>query len=76
MNERKTISESKGIFHKEFPYVIPSIYRRIVDEYLVELNLLRNQNEFYEDSLFAYGLIMSFNRFMNGYQPIEHVNKI
>ncbi len=76
MDERKTISESKGLFHKEFPFVIPSLYRRVVDEYLVELNLLRNQKYFAEDRLFSYGLIKSFERFMTGYQPKNHVSKI
>ena len=45
MSERKTISDSKGFFHNEFPYVIPAIYRKVTDELLVELNLLSHQKE-------------------------------
>ena len=44
LDVRKTISDSKAFFHNDFPYVIPSIYRKIVDEFLVELNLLSNQS--------------------------------
>ncbi len=76
MGERKTISESKGIFHKEFPYVIPSIYRKVIDEYIVELNLLKNQKNFKEDYLFSYGLVKSYEIFTQGYQPKAFLNNI
>ncbi len=76
MSVRKTISDSKGFFHKEFPYVIPSIYRKIVDEYLVELNLLSNQANFKIDGLFSYGLTQSFAIFTEGYEPEEHKSLI
>ena len=76
MSERKTVSASKGLFHKDFPFVIPSIYRKVIDEYLVELNLLSNQSSFYVDGLFSYGLLKSFDIFTNGYEPASHKNKI
>ena len=76
MSVRKTISDSKGFFHNEFPYVIPSIYRKVVDEYLVELNLLSNQANFKIDGIFSYGLTNSFSTFTEGYQPKEHQNMI
>ena len=76
MSERKTVSASKGQFHKDFPFVIPSIYRKVIDEYLVELNLLSNQSSFYIDGLFSYGLIKSFDIFTNGYEPESHKCKI
>ena len=76
MSDRKTISASKSFFHKEFPFVIPSVYRKVIDEYLVELNLLSNQASFKIDGIFAYGLVKSFDVFTNGYQPIEHKEKI
>ena len=37
-------------------YVIPGLYKEIVDEMLVELNLLNHQNEFSQDYLFCVGL--------------------
>ena len=76
MGERKTVSASKGLFHKDFPFVIPSIYRKVIDEYLVELNLLSNQSSFYVDGLFSYGLLKSFDIFTNGYEPASHKYKI
>ena len=76
MSERKTVSASKGLFHKDFPFVIPSIYRKVIDEYLVELNLLSNQSSFYLDGLFSYGLLKSFDIFTNGYEPASHKYKI
>ncbi len=76
MSVRKTISDSKAIFHKEFPFVIPSVYRRVVDEYLVELNLLSNQSSFKIDGIFSYGFTSSFTTFTQGYTPDEHRNLI
>jgi len=76
LSERKTVSASKGLFHKDFPFVIPSIYRKVIDEYLVELNLLSNQSSFYVDGLFSYGLLKSFDIFTNGYEPASHKYKI
>ena len=34
LSVRATISDSKSDFHKEFPYVIPPIYRKLADELL------------------------------------------
>ena len=76
MSVRKTISDSKGFFHNDFPYVIPSIYRKIVDEYLVELNLLSNQTKFNLDGFFSFGLLKSFDVFTQGYQPPDHKDLI
>ena len=52
LKEKLTVSDSKKLFHEKFPYVIPGLYKRIVDEMLVELNLLNHQNEFKQDYLF------------------------
>ncbi|WP_413679146.1 photosystem II biogenesis protein Psp29 [Prochlorococcus sp. MIT 0916] len=76
MSVRATISDSKSDFHKEFPYVIPPIYRKLADELLVELHLLSHQKNFKNDSIFAIGLKEIFNKFTNGYKPSEHVNKL
>ncbi len=76
MSVRKTISESKGFFHHEFPFVIPSIYRKVIDEYLVELNLLSNQESFKIDGFFCYGLTKSFSTYIQGYQPEKHKDMI
>ena len=76
MSVRATISDSKADFHKEFPYVIPAIYRKLADELLVELHLLSHQKNFKTNVLFSSGLKEIFNTFTNGYKPKEHKNKL
>ncbi len=76
MSERLTVSDSKAKFHKEFQYVIPAVYRRIVDEFIVELNLLRNQKKFSEDNLFSFGLVRTYLELTTGYKPKEHVKEL
>ncbi|QNI73543.1 photosystem II biogenesis protein Psp29 [Synechococcus sp. NOUM97013] len=68
-----TISDSKKAFHTAFPYVIPSLYRRIADELLVELHLLSHQTNFQVNALFAVGLRQVFRAFTKGYRPEEQV---
>ena len=69
-----TVSDSKKLFHEKFPYVIPGLYKRIVDEMLVELNLLNHQNEFTQNYLFCVGLTETFKELMKGYQPEKHLD--
>ena len=76
LSVRATISDSKSDFHKEFPYVIPPIYRKLVDELLVELHLLSHQKNFKKDSLFSTGLLEIFSKFTSGYKPSEHIAKL
>ena len=74
LKEKLTVSDSKKLFHEKFPYVIPGLYKRIVDEMLVELNLLNHQNEFTQDYLFCIGLTETFQELMKGYQPEKHLD--
>ena len=76
LSVRATISDSKSDFHKEFPYVIPPIYRKLADELLVELHLLSHQKNFKNNSIFATGLKEIFNKFTNGYKPNDHISKL
>ena len=76
LSVRATISDSKSDFHKEFPYVIPAIYRKLADELLVELHLLSHQKNFKKDSIFSTGLKEVFTKFTNGYKPNEHISKL
>ncbi len=73
LKEKLTVSDSKKLFHEQFPYVIPGLYKRIIDEMLVELNLLNHQNEFTQDSLFCIGLTETFKDLTIGYKPEEHL---
>ena len=74
LKEKLTVSDSKKLFHEKFPYVIPGLYKRIVDEMLVELNLLNHQNEFEQDYLFCVGLTETFKELLKGYQPEKHLD--
>ena len=76
LSVRATISDSKSDFHKEFPYVIPPIYRKLADELLVELHLLSHQKNFKNDAIFAIGLKELFSKFTNGYKPKEHITML
>ena len=74
LKEKLTVSDSKKLFHEKFPYVIPGLYKRIVEEMLVELNLLNHQNEFTKDYLFCVGLTETFKELMKGYKPEKHLD--
>ena len=74
LKEKLTVSDSKKLFHEQFPYVIPGLYKRIVDEMLVELNLLNHQNEFKQESLFCVGITETFKELMQGYKPEKHLD--
>jgi photosystem II biogenesis protein Psp29 len=74
LKEKLTVSDSKKLFHEKFPYVIPGLYKRIVDEMLVELNLLNHQNEFRQDYLFCIGLTETFKELTKGYKPEKHLD--
>jgi len=74
LKEKLTVSDSKKLFHEQFPYVIPGLYKRIVDEMLVELNLLNHQNEFVQDYIFCIGLTETFKELTKGYQPEKHID--
>ncbi len=73
LKEKLTVSDSKKLFHEQFPYVIPGLYKRIIDEMLVELNLLNHQNEFIQDDLFCVGLTETFKELTKGYKPNAHL---
>jgi photosystem II biogenesis protein Psp29 len=64
-----TVADSKRAFHQAFPFVIGPLYRRLVDELLVELHLLSHQKGFVSDPLFAVGLTQVFDSFARGYRP-------
>ena len=69
MSASLTVADSKRAFHSAFPYVIAPLYRRLVDELLVELHLLSHQQGFQPDGLFAVGLSQVFDSFSTGYKP-------
>ena len=76
LKEKLTVSDSKKLFHEKFPYVIPGLYKRIVDEILVELNLLNHQNEFTQEYLFCIGLTETFKELMKYLKNLKRNSKI
>lgn len=73
MIQRSTITDSKSEFYKEFPYVIPPVYRKLADELIVELHLLSHQKNFKITPAFSVGLRELFRIFTKGYKPNDHI---
>ena len=69
MNTVRTVSDTKKDFYKAFPKPVNQVYRRVVDELLVEVHLLKVNQTFVYDSIFALGLVTTFDRFTVGYKP-------
>ncbi|MFN6339529.1 MAG: photosystem II biogenesis protein Psp29 [Cyanobacteriota bacterium] len=71
-----TVADSKRAFHAAFPHVISPLYRRLVDELLVELHLLSHQRGFQADPLFATGVVQVFETGTRGYRPAEQKDQL
>ncbi|MFM7885914.1 MAG: photosystem II biogenesis protein Psp29 [Pseudanabaena sp.] len=69
MNTVRTVSDTKKDFYLAFPKPVNQVYRRVVDELLVEVHLLKVNQTFVYDSVFALGLVTTFDRFTVGYKP-------
>ncbi|MGB3241178.1 MAG: photosystem II biogenesis protein Psp29 [Geitlerinemataceae cyanobacterium] len=69
MDKVPTVSDTKRSFYKTHSRPINSIYRRVVEELMVEMHLLGVNVDFQYDSIYALGVVSSFDRFMSGYRP-------
>ena len=69
MNTVPTVSDTKQAFYRAFPRPITPIYRRSIDELLVETHLLTVNQDFKYDMIFASGWINTFVQFTYRYQP-------
>lgn len=65
----KTVSDSKRAFYSHHTRPINSIYRRVIEELLVEMHLLSVNADFRPDPIYYLGVVTSFERLMQGYQP-------
>lgn len=65
----RTVSDAKRDFYTHHTRPINSIYRRVVDELLVEMHLLSVNADFTYDPIYALGVVTTYDRFMEGYQP-------
>jgi photosystem II biogenesis protein Psp29 len=69
VNTVRTVSDTKKDFYLAFPKPVNQVYRRVVDELLVEVHLLKVNQTFVYDAIFALGLVTTFDRFTMGYKP-------
>lgn len=69
VNTVPTVSDTKHRFQRAFPKPVNSVYRRVIDELLVETHLLKVNQTFSYDPIFALGFVTSFDRFTVGYRP-------
>lgn len=72
----KTVSDSKRAFYAAYARPINSVYRRVIEELLVEMHLLSVNADFKPDPIYYLGIVTSFERLMQGYQPEEDKVKI
>ena len=71
VNNVRTVSDTKRAFYTLHTRPINSIYRRVVEELMVEMHLLAVNADFNYDAIYALGVVTAFDRFMQGYRP-EH----
>ncbi|MDB9371759.1 photosystem II biogenesis protein Psp29 [Nodularia sphaerocarpa] len=69
MNNVRTVSDTKRAFYSLHTRPINTIYRRVVEELMVEMHLLSVNNGFSYNPIYALGVVTSFDRFMKGYLP-------
>ncbi|MBD2136064.1 photosystem II biogenesis protein Psp29 [Anabaena sp. FACHB-1237] len=69
MNNVRTVSDTKKTFYSLHTRPINTIYRRVVEELMVEMHLLSVNVDFSYNGIYALGVVTAFDRFMDGYQP-------
>jgi photosystem II biogenesis protein Psp29 len=69
VNNQSTVSDTKRNFYSQHTRPINSIYRRVVEELMVEMHLLSTNVDFAYDPVYALGVVSSFDRFMASYRP-------
>ncbi|MGC1306040.1 MAG: photosystem II biogenesis protein Psp29 [Phormidesmis sp.] len=69
MNNVRTVSDTKRAFYGQHTRPINALYRRVVEELMVEMHLLLVNATFNYDSIYALGVVTVYDRFMTGYEP-------
>ncbi|MGD1952115.1 MAG: photosystem II biogenesis protein Psp29 [Leptolyngbyaceae cyanobacterium] len=72
----RTVSDTKRAFYNYHSRPINSLYRRVVEELMVEMHLLSVNVDFVYNPLYALGIVTSFDRFMVGYEPEQDKESI
>ncbi|MEO0351795.1 MAG: photosystem II biogenesis protein Psp29 [Cyanobacteria bacterium P01_A01_bin.15] len=76
MTNLRTVSDTKRAFYTHHSRPINSLYRRVVEELMVEMHLLSVNADFVYNPLYALGVVTSFDRFMAGYEPEQDKESI
>ncbi|MBR8826662.1 MAG: photosystem II biogenesis protein Psp29 [Gomphosphaeria aponina SAG 52.96 = DSM 107014] len=76
MEKLRTVSDTKRDFYSHHKRPINSVYRRVVEELLVEMHLLSVNVDFRPDPIYYLGVVSSFESFMQGYKPEEDKESI
>ncbi|NJL84501.1 MAG: photosystem II biogenesis protein Psp29 [Chloroflexaceae bacterium] len=76
MNKVRTVSDTKRDFYTYHARPINSIYRRVVEELMVEMHLLSVNRDFRPDPIYHLGVVATFDRFMQGYRPEQDVTSM
>lgn len=69
MSNVRTVSDTKRAFYGQFTRPIVAVYRRVIEELMVEMHLLSVSTDFVYDAIYALGIVTTFDRFMEGYTP-------
>ena len=69
MTNTRTVSDAKRAFYTLHTRPINSVYRRVVDELMVEMHLLTVNSGFVYTPIYALGVVTAYDRFMKGYRP-------
>lgn len=76
MNKVRTVSDTKRAFYTLHTRPIKTIYRRVVEELMVEMHLLSVNIDFHYNPIYALGIVTTFERFMVGYKPQQEKESI
>ena len=76
MNYVRTVSDTKRAFYTHHTRPINSVYRRVVEELMVEMHLLSVNVDFAYEPFYALGVVTTFDQFMQGYQPEQDKTSI
>ena len=76
MEKVRTVSDTKREFYTYHTRPINSIYRRVVEELMVEMHLLSVNVDFRRDPIYYLGVVTTFDKFMSGYRPEKDLESI
>ncbi|CDN11204.1 FIG00875504: hypothetical protein [Richelia intracellularis] len=76
VNNVRTVSDTKRSFYTLHTRPINTIYRRVVEELMVEMHLLSVNVNFNYNPIYALGIVTTFDRFMADYKPEQDKESI